>query len=92
MDSREQGNETQSTEGENTEQAVDSAGTDQEAGRAILQSLRDKGFDGSDEKFALALGRPVEEVNALLSGDESVDDDVVMKARGIALQRGVEIE
>ena len=72
--------------------AVDSAGTSPEQGRAILRALRDKAFDGSDEKFALALGRPLEEVGQLMNGEEPVDDDVVMKARGIATQRGVEIE
>lgn len=77
---------------ETLEQTVDSEGTSQEQGRAILQALRDRAFDGSDEKFALALGRPTEEVSAFLSGDEPVDDDLVMKARGIAQQRGVEVE
>lgn len=72
-------------------EAVDSEGTDQETGRAILRDLRDKAFDGDDEKFAIVLGRPTAEVTALMNGDERVDDDVVMKARGIAQQRGVEI-
>jgi hypothetical protein len=54
--------------------------------------LRDEGFEGSDEKLALALGRPLEEVQGLTGGSAGVDDDVVMKARGIAAQRGVAIE
>jgi len=73
-------------------EAVDSQGTDADSARAILRSLRDKGFDGSDEKLAVVLGRPTAEVTALIGGDEIVDDDVVMKARGIAQQRGIEID
>lgn len=72
-------------------EAVDSQGTDADSAREMLRSLRDKGFDGSDEKLAVVLGRPTAEVTALISGDEIVDDDVVMKARGIAQQRGIEI-
>ena len=73
-------------------EAVDDRGTNQSEGRALLKRLRDNGFDSSDEKLALALGRPVEEVAAWTDGAEAVDDDVVMKARGIAKERGIEIE
>ncbi len=76
-----------------SEEAVDDRGTDQAMGRAILKRLRDKGFEASDEKLAVALGRPLEEV-AAWTGDstEPVDDDIIMKARGIAKQRNIEIE
>ena len=73
-------------------EAVDDRGTNQSEGRALLKRLRDSGFDSSDEKLAVALGRPVEEVEAWTGGAEAVDDDVVMKARGIAKERGIEIE
>ncbi|HKR01136.1 MAG TPA: hypothetical protein VJT09_10710 [Pyrinomonadaceae bacterium] len=79
-------------EREQTDQAVDDRGTNQAEGRALLRHLRDKGFDSSDEKLAVALGRPVEEVQAWTGGAEIVDDDVIMKARGIARERGIEIE
>ena len=76
----------------NSEQAVDDRGTGQDEGRAILKRLRDQGFDSSDEKLAVALGRPIEEVEAWMSdGSEPVDDDVIMKARGIAKERNLEI-
>jgi hypothetical protein len=89
--------------GESTpEQAVDDRGTNQSEGRAIIKRLRDRGFEASDEKLAVALGRPVEEVAAWTGGAETgdtetggaevVDDDVIMKARGIAKERGIEIE
>jgi hypothetical protein len=71
---------------------VDDQGTTESEGRALLKHLRDNGFEGSDEKLALALGRPVEEVEGWTGGVEPVDDDVVMKARGIAKERGIEIE
>jgi hypothetical protein len=75
-----------------SEQAVDDRGTNQREGRAILKRLRDNGFDSSDEKLAVALGRPLEEVEAWTGGADPVDDDVIMKARGIAKERGIEIE
>jgi len=75
-----------------SEQAVDDRGTNQSEGRALLKRLRDRGFDSSDEKLAVALGRPLEEVEAWTGGAEVVDDDVVMKARGIAKERNIEIE
>jgi len=78
--------------GTRSSQAVDDRGTGQSEGRAILKRLRDNGFDSSDEKLALALGRPVEEITAWTSGAEIVDDDVIMKARGIAQERGIDLE
>ena len=79
---------------ESNEQAVDSQGTTETEGREILRRLRDQGFEGDDEKLAVALGRPVEHVQGWTAGEgsEPVDDDIVMKARGIASERGIEIE
>lgn len=77
---------------ENQSNTVDDRGTGQAEAHALIRQLRDRGFEGSDEKLAVALGRPLEEVQAWMNGDEPVDDDVVMKARGIARDRGIEIE
>ena len=77
---------------QNTTHEVDDQGTTEAEGRALLKRLRDAGFDKSDEKLALALGRPVEEVESWMGGDGPVDDDVVIKARGIAQERELEIE
>lgn len=77
--------------GEATNKAVDDRGTSESEGRAILKQLRDKAFEGSDEKLALALGRPVEDVKGWTEGSATVDDDVIMKARGIAKERKIEI-
>ena len=74
-----------------TNQAVDDRGTDQPEAVTILRSLRDRAFDSGDEKLALALGRPTEEIQSLIAGEEVIDDDLVMKARGIAQERGVEL-
>jgi hypothetical protein len=75
-----------------SDNAVDDQGTTESEGRALLKHLRDAGFEGSDEKLAIALGRPLEEVQGWMDAAAAVDDDVVMKARGIAKQRGIEIE
>lgn len=74
------------------DQQVDDKGTDQQEAQEMLQTLRDQRFDADNEKLALALGRTAEQVEAMISGAETIDDDVVMKVRGIALHRGVEIE
>jgi hypothetical protein len=74
------------------DKVVDDRGTNQTQAAAILRNLRDRAFEASDEKLALALGRPMEEVAAWNAGQEVIDDDVVMKARGIAMHRGVHVE
>lgn len=84
--------EATGTERESKQDPVDDRGTNQGEGRALLKKLRDAGFDSSDEQLAVALGRPVEEVEGWTGGAAPVDDDVIMKARGIAEQRGIQIE
>ena len=74
------------------DQALDDRGTDATAGLAILRRLRDNGFEGDNEKCAVALGRPLEVVEGWMGGSEAPDDDIIMKARGIAKERGIEIE
>ena len=74
------------------DQEVDDKGTDQETAQHILAALRDQGFDSDNEKFAKALGRTIEQVDGMIKGAETIDDDVVMKARGIALHRGITVE
>ncbi len=74
------------------DQPVDDRGTGQDEAAQILRNLRDRAFQASDERLALALGRPTEEIAAWNAGEEVIDDDVVMKARGIAINRGVRIE
>ena len=71
---------------------VDDRGTNQRKAAKILLNLRNRAFEASDEKLALALGRPLEEVAGWTNGAELIDDDVIMKARGIAMHRGVLVE
>ena len=77
---------------ERPEHIVDDRGTGQEKAARMLLNLRDRAFEASDEKLAVALGRPVEEIVGWNTGHELIDDDVVMKVRGIAMHRGVHIE
>ena len=74
------------------DQALDDRGTDAAEGLAILKRLRDRGFESNDEKLAVALGRPLEEVEGWMRGSEPPDDDIIIKARGIAQDRGIDIE
>ncbi|MCA1628838.1 MAG: hypothetical protein LC785_11505 [Acidobacteria bacterium] len=75
-----------------TNNPLDSEGLTEGQGRDILLRLRDEGFEADDQKLAVALGRPVEEVQAWTSGGAPVDDDLIMKARGIAQERGINLE
>jgi hypothetical protein len=70
---------------------VDDRGTGQRKVSRLLRSLRDRAFEASDEKLELALGRSQEQVHAWCTGQELIDDDAFMKARGIALHRGVDL-
>ncbi len=76
----------------NSENIVDDKGTTQEQAIELLENLRREGFDGDVGDLALALGRPTEEIEDFLGGDEIIDDDLVMKIRGIAVQREIDIE
>jgi hypothetical protein len=87
-----QSREGQSTSREDVRNVVDDRGTTQEEAALILSNLRDRGFEGSDEKLALALGRTPEEMRAFNSRQVTIDDDVIMKARGIAMHRGVRLD
>jgi hypothetical protein len=71
---------------------VDDKGTDQAEAREIIKNLCDRTFNGDSDKLAIALGQSSEHVQGVLSGSEPADDDLVMKARGIAINRGVEVE
>ena len=74
------------------DQKVDDKGTDQEDAQHMIEALRNQGFNGDNEQVAKALGRTIEQVEGMIDGSETIDDDVVMKARGIALHRGIQIE
>jgi len=64
---------------------------DSESAKSILNSLLNEGFDGDLKRLSIVLGRPHEELNQFLNGEEIIDDDLVMKMRGIAQQRDIPI-
>jgi len=68
---------------------LDDRGTNQEDALQLLNKIKAEVFQSSDEKLALALGRPVEEINAWAAGEQTIDSDVLMKARALALERGI---
>ncbi len=53
----------------------------------LLQKLKTQVFDSDNDKLALALGRPVEEITAWFSGAEQIDEDAQEKIHGIAQMR-----
>lgn len=67
---------------------VDDAGTGQEPARELLRAFCDNGFDGDLERAGLALGRPAPELQEMLDSGLEIDDDLVMKLRGISQERG----
>lgn len=75
----------------NSENIVDEKGTTQEDARNILENFCLNGFDDVEEA-ALVLGRPAEELTDFINGDQVIDDDLIMKVRGIAQERAIEIE
>lgn len=77
--------------GNEGEHVIDDQGTDQAEASKILRHIRDNAFEANDEKLALALGRPTEEIEEWTSGRGLIDGDVILKARTLAMQRGFEI-
>ena len=71
---------------------VDSEGTDQDEAREILSAFCENGFDGDTEKAAEVLGRRSGDIRSMLDGESSIDDDLAMKIRGIAEERGIEVD
>lgn len=77
--------------GNEAEHVIDDQGTGQSEASQILRHIRDNAFEANDEKLALALGRPTEEIEEWTSGRGLIDGDVILKARTLAMQRGIEI-
>ena len=71
---------------------LDSDGTTAQGAAQMLQKLLNEGFERDAKLLAIALGRSQDEVEHALSGNaEAFDDDLVMKMRGIAKERGIEL-
>ena len=71
---------------------VDGQATDQSGAQAALRAFRDNGFGGDDQQAAKVLGRPASEIRDMVSGDLEIDDDLTMKVRGIADERGIDLK
>jgi len=78
--------------GNEFDHAIDDQGTDQLEASQILRRIRDNGFESSNERLALALGRSTEEIEQWTTGSGFIDGDGLMKARALAIQRGLEVE
>jgi len=53
----------------------------------LLGKLKTEVFDDSNAQIALAMGRPVSEIEAWFEGDEEIDEDAEMKIHGLAQER-----
>jgi hypothetical protein len=73
------------------QRAIDDKGTTPKEAVNIIRTLRDRAFNSNDEKLAIALGRPVDEIQSWIDGETPIDEDALLKARAIALERGVDI-
>ena len=71
---------------------VDDRATGQDKAREMLRLFIDNGFAGDLNETAMALGRREEDLSAMLESREEIDDDLAMKMRGIAQNRGFVIE
>jgi plasmid maintenance system antidote protein VapI len=71
---------------------VDDRATGQDKAREMLRLFIDNGFAGDLNETAMALGRRGEDLSGLLEGREDIDDDLAIKMRGIAQNRGFVIE
>lgn len=54
--------------------------------RDTLARLKHEAFEGSDEHLALAMGKPVDEIQLWFEGGE-IDEDSREKINGLAQQR-----
>ena len=73
------------------ENTVDNSGTDQDTAREMLKKLSAGAGDGGLAHLGLIMGRPEGELQRFMNGEEPIDDDFVMKMRGIAGERGIDI-
>lgn len=71
--------------------ALDDHGTHQEQAAKILRALFEQAFDSNEEKLAIAIGKSAEDTHELLGTSGIFDSDMVLKMRGIAINRGVDI-
>ncbi len=71
----------------NQNEAAKAEGNDGTESLDLLGKLKTQVFESDDEKLALAMGRPVEEIKAWLGGAEAIDEDAQEKIHGLAQER-----
>ncbi|MDM7923046.1 MAG: hypothetical protein QUS14_12170 [Pyrinomonadaceae bacterium] len=65
--------------------------TQGQGGKDLLKAFWEKGFERDLSAASLVLGREQPELQQMLDGELEVDDDLEMKMRGIANERGIEL-
>ncbi len=60
--------------------------SDSSEARKNLERLKNEVFESSNRHVAVALGRPIEEIDSWFEGDE-IDEDAREKINGIAQER-----
>ena len=73
------------------DQIMEIGETSENEARETLRAFCDNGFDGSTESAALVLGRPEQELRRMMDGSEEIDKDLLMKVRGIANERDIDV-
>lgn len=74
------------------QQAVDDSGTGQGQAQKELNKLLFDGFNGRVDELAVALGRDEVALTDLLRKAGTIDDDLAMKVRGVAGERGISLD
>jgi len=70
----------------NQNEAAKAEGNDTAESLNLLRRLKTEVFESSDVHLALAMGRPVEEVEGWFGGEE-IDEDAQEKIHGLAQER-----
>ena len=71
----------------NENEAAKAGKNDNSENLDLLRKLKKEVFESSDVHVALAMGRPVEEIEAWFSGAEQIDEDAQEKIHGLAQER-----
>lgn len=67
-------------------ESANAKGNDSSESLDLLRRLKTEAFESSDVHTALAMGRPVEEIEAWFRG-EAIDEDAQEKIHGLAQER-----
>ena len=71
---------------------LDDRGTTPEAASELLQKLLSDNFDDEIDLLAEALGRPTSEIEGFINGHQQIDEDLLMKMRGLEHERELKLK